>query len=188
MCEAEGRRIVAGVSGSLGSLTALHRAADEARRHHCELLAILAWEPPGGELSHRRSPFPSPGADFRKDAADRLLSALRTAFGQRRARGSVPGPCRAGRTGPRTDRDRRPRRRPHRDRRGVPWQDAPRSVPIGRQVLRRTRNLPCTGRTALSSAERTHLRAPTHQPASADRYAGADGRQALTGRGAFLPA
>ncbi|MEV6702420.1 universal stress protein [Streptomyces sp. NPDC051453] len=80
MCEAEGRRIVAGVSGSLGSLAALHRAADEARRQHCELLAVLAWEPPGGELGHRRSAFPSPVADFRKDAADRLLSALGTAF------------------------------------------------------------------------------------------------------------
>ncbi|MFD3563026.1 universal stress protein [Streptomyces sp. NPDC058686] len=78
---AERRRVVAGVSGSLSSLAALHVAADEARRTGAELLAVLAWEPPGGELAHRRSVFPSPMADLRHDAGERLLAALRTAFG-----------------------------------------------------------------------------------------------------------
>ncbi|MFG2630451.1 universal stress protein [Streptomyces sp. NPDC048473] len=81
MGDAEGRRIVAGVSGSLGSLVALHRAASEARRHSAELLAVLAWEPPGGELAYRRSVFRPPVVDFRREAGERLLAALRTAFG-----------------------------------------------------------------------------------------------------------
>ncbi|WP_406362565.1 universal stress protein [Streptomyces sp. NBC_00715] len=75
------RRAVVGVSGSLGSLAALHRAVNEARRTDAELLAVLAWEPPGGELAYRRSMFPSPVADLRRDASERLLAALDTAFG-----------------------------------------------------------------------------------------------------------
>ncbi|MFE2578619.1 universal stress protein [Streptomyces sp. NPDC059378] len=76
------RRVVVGVSGSLGSLTALHRAVGEARRTGGELLAVLAWEPPGGEVAHGRSMFSPPLADLRRDAAERLLAALGTAFGE----------------------------------------------------------------------------------------------------------
>ncbi|MFD8000700.1 hypothetical protein [Streptomyces mirabilis] len=47
MSNAKGRRVIAGASGSLGSLAALPRAADEARRTDAELLVVLAWEPPG---------------------------------------------------------------------------------------------------------------------------------------------
>lgn len=81
MDEFAGRRIVVGVSGSLGSLTALHRALDEARRGDAELLAVLAWEPPGGELAHGRAVFPASLAELRQAAGERLLGALRTAFG-----------------------------------------------------------------------------------------------------------
>ncbi|MFG2346798.1 universal stress protein [Streptomyces phaeochromogenes] len=81
MDEGERRRIVVGVSGSLGSLAALHRAADEARRTDAELLAVLAWEPPGGELAHGRSRFTVPVTDLRQAAGTRLLAALDTAFG-----------------------------------------------------------------------------------------------------------
>ncbi|GAA4087923.1 universal stress protein [Streptomyces shaanxiensis] len=49
-------RVVVGVSGSLGSLTALSRAADEARRRGAELWPVPAWQPPGGELASRRGP------------------------------------------------------------------------------------------------------------------------------------
>ncbi|MFF3419700.1 universal stress protein [Streptomyces sp. NPDC002698] len=76
------RRAVVGVSGSLGSLAALHRAVSEARRTGGELLAVLAWEPPGGEVAHGRSVFPSSAADMRRDAGERLLAALDTAFGE----------------------------------------------------------------------------------------------------------
>lgn len=41
-------RVVVGVSGSLGSVTALSRAAAEARRREAELWPVLVWEPPGG--------------------------------------------------------------------------------------------------------------------------------------------
>ncbi|MGW6015926.1 universal stress protein [Streptomyces sp. NPDC055210] len=79
MDEGERRRIVVGVSGSLASLQALRRAADEARRTDADLLAVLAWEPPGGELAHRRSLVPV--TDIRQEAGARLLKALDTAFG-----------------------------------------------------------------------------------------------------------
>lgn len=74
-------RAVVGVSGSPGSLAALHRAVREARRTDGELLAVLAWEPPGGELAHGRALLTPSVTDFRRAAADRLLAALDAAFG-----------------------------------------------------------------------------------------------------------
>ncbi|MGD3109885.1 universal stress protein [Streptomyces sp. YGL11-2] len=76
-----GYRVVAGVSGSLGSLTALHRAASEARATGATLWAVLAWEPPGGDIAHRGGPSPEPLAAWRRMAVDRLADALDTAFG-----------------------------------------------------------------------------------------------------------
>lgn len=77
-----GRRIVAGVSGSLGSLTALHRAAAEARVTGAELWAVLAWEPPGGDIPHRGGPCPPQlSATWQTMACERLQGALDTAFG-----------------------------------------------------------------------------------------------------------
>ncbi|MEU9121577.1 universal stress protein [Streptomyces sp. NPDC048506] len=77
-----GRRVVVGVSGSLGSLTALHRAAAEARMRDAALWAVLAWEPPGGGVPHRGGPCPpSLTATWRRLAGERLLEALDTAFG-----------------------------------------------------------------------------------------------------------
>ncbi|MFJ1708435.1 universal stress protein [Kitasatospora sp. NPDC088346] len=83
---AEGReprptRVVVGISGSLGSLAALHRAVDEAHRRDAEVLAVLAWQPPGGEHGYRRSPCPPVLAAVRAAAADRLRTALDNAFG-----------------------------------------------------------------------------------------------------------
>ncbi|MFD9793916.1 universal stress protein [Streptomyces sp. NPDC059070] len=75
------RRVVVGVSGSLGSLTALHRAAAEARRTGAVLRAVLAWAPPGGELGHRARPEPSVVEECRRVAGERLLQALDDAFG-----------------------------------------------------------------------------------------------------------
>ncbi|MFE4669210.1 universal stress protein [Streptomyces sp. NPDC056716] len=77
-------RVVVGVSGSLGSLTALYRAADEARRRDAELWPLLAWEPPGGELGAGRNPAPCVLLDeWRRLAARRLLDILADAFGDR---------------------------------------------------------------------------------------------------------
>ncbi|GGT90054.1 universal stress protein [Streptomyces violascens] len=81
MDRAGGRRVVAGVSGSLGSLTALHRAAREAELGGGTLTAVLAWSPPGGELGHRGSPDPGLLAECREVAGQQLVQALDTAFG-----------------------------------------------------------------------------------------------------------
>ncbi|WP_329493493.1 universal stress protein [Kitasatospora herbaricolor] len=74
-------RIVAGVSGSLGSLAALHRAVAEGRRTGAEVLAVLAWIPPGGEHGYRLAPCPPLLATWEADAAARLREALGEAFG-----------------------------------------------------------------------------------------------------------
>lgn len=76
-----GGRVVVGVSGSLGSLTALHRAAAEARVRDADLCAVLAWEPPGGNIPHRGGPVPTSTAAWRSMAVDRLTEALDDAFG-----------------------------------------------------------------------------------------------------------
>ncbi|MER5639103.1 universal stress protein [Kitasatospora sp. NPDC002227] len=74
-------RIVVGVSGSLGSLAALHRAVDEARRTDAEVLAVLAWAPQGGEHAYRLAPCPPLLAAWRQGAVERLRDALAEAFG-----------------------------------------------------------------------------------------------------------
>lgn len=74
-------RVVLGVTGTPGSLAALHRAAAEARVRGAELLAVLAWQPPGGDLASRDGCGPSVLAECRAASADRLRDALGTAFG-----------------------------------------------------------------------------------------------------------
>lgn len=76
----ERRRVVVGVSGSLGSLAALHRGAEEARRTGAELLAVLVWTPPGGEYGFRRAPCPPLLSACREAAVERLTTALAEAF------------------------------------------------------------------------------------------------------------
>uniref|UniRef100_UPI001CC9FC04 universal stress protein n=1 Tax=Streptomyces sp. LS1784 TaxID=2851533 RepID=UPI001CC9FC04 len=61
-------RIVVGVSGSLGSLAALHHAVAEARRTDVEVLAVLCWASPGDVLGCRRTPCP-PVVNAGRDAA-----------------------------------------------------------------------------------------------------------------------
>ncbi|MCX5208812.1 universal stress protein [Kitasatospora sp. NBC_00240] len=75
------QRVVVGVSGLLGSLAALHRAVAEAGRRDTEVLAVLAWEPPGGEFGYRRAPCPPLLAAGRDAAAARLREALDAALG-----------------------------------------------------------------------------------------------------------
>ncbi|MER7755862.1 universal stress protein [Kitasatospora sp. NPDC097643] len=76
-------RIVVGVSGSLGSLAALHRAVVEARHSDAEVLAVLCWSPPGEELGYRRTPCPPALAAGRDSAVARLRQALDEAFAGR---------------------------------------------------------------------------------------------------------
>jgi nucleotide-binding universal stress UspA family protein len=73
-------RIVAGVSGSLGSLAALHRAVAQARQAEAELLVVLVWTPPGGELGIRRAPCVPLLSACRDAAVERLREAMELAF------------------------------------------------------------------------------------------------------------
>jgi nucleotide-binding universal stress UspA family protein len=70
-------RLIAGTSGSPGSLPALRYARDPA----VPLLAVLAWVPPGGDLAERRCP----SAHLRRLWADavrqRLTGALDAGWG-----------------------------------------------------------------------------------------------------------
>ncbi|MFF5025416.1 universal stress protein [Streptomyces collinus] len=75
-------RVVVGVSGSPGSLTALARAADEARHRGAELWPVLTWQAPEGDLAARR--FPASASmvpEWERLARERLLGALRDVFG-----------------------------------------------------------------------------------------------------------
>ncbi|MEU9397929.1 universal stress protein [Streptomyces sp. NPDC048324] len=75
-------RVLVGVSGSPSSLTALSRAAGEARHRSAELWPVLAWEPPGGELAARRSPTASCLVpQWERLARVRLVAALCDVFG-----------------------------------------------------------------------------------------------------------
>ncbi|WP_369226932.1 universal stress protein [Streptomyces sp. R39] len=81
-------RVLVGVSGSPGSLTALCRAAGEARSRGAELWPVLAWEPPGGDLAARRSPAAAHLVqEWERLARERLVAALRDVFGS-----AVAGP------------------------------------------------------------------------------------------------
>jgi nucleotide-binding universal stress UspA family protein len=75
-----GRRIIVGVSGSLGSLAALRFAVDQARRTTGAMDAVLAWSPPGGENSPR-SNLPPLVEVWSQQAAEQLRSAFSEAFG-----------------------------------------------------------------------------------------------------------
>ncbi|MGW6059058.1 universal stress protein [Streptomyces sp. NPDC055189] len=68
------------MSGSPGSLRALHRAAEEAGGRGAELVAVLAWQSPDGALAQRRAVFPTM-VDFRREAVERLRNGLDAAFG-----------------------------------------------------------------------------------------------------------
>jgi nucleotide-binding universal stress UspA family protein len=74
-------RVIVGVSGSAGSVLALRHAAEMARDHQAELVPVLAWTPPGGELADRRYPNPQLRAVWKQAAKDRLSRAIGLALG-----------------------------------------------------------------------------------------------------------
>ncbi len=80
-----GRRVIAGVSGSLRSLGALRAGVDEARHTGAPVVAVLAWVPAGGELAYRRAPCPVLLKLWEEAARERLTEAFDAAFG------GVPG-------------------------------------------------------------------------------------------------
>ena len=75
------RRVVVGVHGSLGSLQALRRAADEARDRQATLVAVIAWVPPGGDFSERSHPSPYLRQVWRDAAKQRLADAFDAGLG-----------------------------------------------------------------------------------------------------------
>ncbi|WP_316525395.1 universal stress protein [Kitasatospora brasiliensis] len=77
----DGARVIVGVSGSLHSLTALHRAAEEARARQAVLVPVLAWTPVGGERNYRARPCPPLLRAWQELAEGRLEQALGQAFG-----------------------------------------------------------------------------------------------------------
>jgi nucleotide-binding universal stress UspA family protein len=74
-------RIVAGVSGSPGSVPALRQAADLARHHDAILIPLHAWVPPEGDVHERTHPCLELRQLWADDAWQRLHEALGTAFG-----------------------------------------------------------------------------------------------------------
>ena len=81
----DGRRVIAGVSGSLRSLGALRAGVAEARSTGSILVAVLAWAPAGGELAYMRAPCPFLLGIWEQDARERLRGAFDAVFG------GVPG-------------------------------------------------------------------------------------------------
>jgi nucleotide-binding universal stress UspA family protein len=75
------RRVVAGVSGSAGSLQALRYATEISRWHRALLMPVLAWTPPGGELADRRYPSPELRKVWAHNAEERLRQAVELAIG-----------------------------------------------------------------------------------------------------------
>ena len=75
-------RVFAGVNGSPGSLQAVRYAADLARTLGCELIPVLAWSPPGGDLADRGGPSAYLRQVWKDAAWQRLEYSLELAFGQ----------------------------------------------------------------------------------------------------------
>ncbi|MBT2900967.1 universal stress protein [Streptomyces sp. McG3] len=78
------QRIVVGVSGSPGSLAALHRATAEARERNADLYAVLAWQLPGGGLGGRATYGTAALREHREAAVEDLRTILDGAFAVRR--------------------------------------------------------------------------------------------------------
>ena len=76
-----GRRVIVGVTGSVGNLEALRSAAAEARRREAALVAVHAWVPPGGDLAERRWSVPELRQVWQEAAWRRLWDAFDAALG-----------------------------------------------------------------------------------------------------------
>lgn len=74
-------RVIAGASGSPGSLAALRYAAVLAHEHDAILVPVLAWKPPGGDMADRSYPSSYLRQVWREKAAGRLQEAFIAAWG-----------------------------------------------------------------------------------------------------------
>jgi nucleotide-binding universal stress UspA family protein len=75
------RRVIAGVSGSPGSLQAVRHAAGLAQAHNATLIPVLAWMPPGGDFADRSHPSLYLRQIWREAAWLRLWRALELSLG-----------------------------------------------------------------------------------------------------------
>lgn len=75
-------RVVAGVSGSPGSLAALRYAEYLALAHGVLLVPVLAWEPPGGDRAARAQPAAGLTQACREMACQRMGEALAAGWGR----------------------------------------------------------------------------------------------------------
>jgi nucleotide-binding universal stress UspA family protein len=73
-------RVVVGVDGSPGSLQALRFAVCEARAAEAVLVPVIAWLPPGGDISNRSYPL-ALARELRTEAEHELLTAFDEALG-----------------------------------------------------------------------------------------------------------
>lgn len=80
-------RVVAGISGSPGSLAALRYAEYLALSHGAVLVPVLAWQPPGGDRAARVQPAAGLMQAWHEMACQRLGEALAAVRG-----GSRPEP------------------------------------------------------------------------------------------------
>lgn len=74
-------RVVAGVSGSPGSLAALRYAEYLALAHGAVLVPVLAWEPPGGDRAARAQPAAGLTQACHEMACQRMGEALAAVWG-----------------------------------------------------------------------------------------------------------
>lgn len=74
-------RVIAGLSGSAGSLQALRYATEMARHHDAALMPVLAWVPPGGEVADRRFPCRELREAWTEAGWERLWRAVGLAIG-----------------------------------------------------------------------------------------------------------
>lgn len=74
-------RVIVGVSGSPGSITALRYAEFFSHGGDVIVLAVHAWVPPGGDLAERRSPSPELCRLCEEAARQRLRDAIFAAWG-----------------------------------------------------------------------------------------------------------
>ena len=74
-------RVVVGVDGTPNSLQALREAVQLAREHVAHLVAVLAWEPPGGEQQARYRPVPALAVEWQHTAERKLTTAFEEGLG-----------------------------------------------------------------------------------------------------------
>jgi nucleotide-binding universal stress UspA family protein len=75
-------RVIAGIGGSPGSLTAIRFAEALARAYQAVLVPVLAWIPPGGERAGLTQPSGYLRQEWRELAHERMRAGLLAVWGE----------------------------------------------------------------------------------------------------------